>query len=871
MPDGNNNLNIQYPPSRPIKIRSRNKRRILRYLAERSSTVSEVANATGIRVPHASAEIRRLRNDTLLDSDMPSGSRGGRLYLTENGWEALKSDELAMASEAKTISMEERGYCILFRDGPNLLLGLTGLPDSPLLPIPDRPPEKLGGGGFSSGTEGVPWSWAVFTERSPRWVDLSTNEFKSAPPVYDREKIETFSESKSIIGIIRARLLDEERPIAIAPGEWFSTPDHRPKPPLPENSMHRGSWTLANCHEMSPDIRPSSTIVAVVSEKLPRTMLLKAAKSGSLIIADLTGFESNSDRLPLESLDHWISIAHPRLSEAERNRRCQALKDRISGTRRARTEDSTWRRFRQDWGNSEFSSSSNNPRLLDTRGLGKAASESLTRWALSNDENPPLVIDVPDNISKDLANSITSNSNVRMVLIGRNLEPFSGMDSLRIDHLRPLPWMVLSTKEGREVPIRIVDPILHSPDTHQIPLLKEKDSYIANELEALVSSIDDKEYQSMVRSAISQYPEGNEDWANRMEARYPVAAWIASPPRSRWPRWQRLSSRLNPEWLIILDFDHLPLEGLSEIADVAPQPVLDVFSVEFTRLLRTDQNTALKSRPTIDPRNATPGSSWVASQLLANSAWLPESFHDDLIEWSLGVWLAHPPINSINTMHGLMWLLSSNERVSEEKEISILKKILSKASNLPLDHDMRSWAILDRVTPKNIAPSFEEIKLILSNLPLEWWAHISSDLLETMLQDDKAFTWLVSKSISWPAAVLRPVGFESKFPFHRRLNYEGCGSKIRGLLSRRIRGKEDLPSEAEPLFDLLEALDALNENRPPKMGNTHSLVGWLAQPAEKWPEFSVKEISDGDTYVMESLLLKRTGFHQDLISKGTFD
>ena len=54
MPDVDNNLNIQYPPSRPIKIRSRNKRRILRYLAERSSTVSEVAIATGIRVPHLS-------------------------------------------------------------------------------------------------------------------------------------------------------------------------------------------------------------------------------------------------------------------------------------------------------------------------------------------------------------------------------------------------------------------------------------------------------------------------------------------------------------------------------------------------------------------------------------------------------------------------------------------------------------------------------------------------------------------------------------------------------------------------------------------------------------------------------------------------
>ena len=871
MPDDDNNLFIQNSSFHPTKIRSRNKRRILRYLAEKRSTVSEIANATGIRVPHASAEIRRLRNDSLLGSDMPSGSRGARLHLTENGWAALKSDELAMASEAKPMSMDGGQYCILFRDGPNLLLGMSEFPDSPLLPIPDRPPENQGGTGTSSGTEGVPWSWAVFAERSPRWVDLSTNEFKSSPPVYDRGKIETFSESKYIIGIIRARLLDEERPIAIAPGEWFSGPEHRPKPPLPELSMHRGTWTLGKCHVMSPDIRPSSTIAAVVSEKLPRTMLLKAAKSGSLIIADLGGFESISDKIPIESLDHWISIAHPRLSEAERTRRCQALKDRISSTRRVRTEDSTWRRFRQDWGDSEFSSSPNPPRLLDTRGLGKAASESLTRWALSNVDNPPLVIDIPKDVSKELASSVSSNPNVRLVLMEKKLDSFSGMSTILHDPIRPLPWMILSTGEGKKVPIRIVDPILHSPDTYELPISKQKDTHITNELETLVSAIEDKEYLSMARSAISQYPEGNEDWANRMEARYPIAAWIASPPRSRWPRWQRLSSRLNPEWLSILDFDHLPLEGLSEVADVAPQSVLDVFSVEFTRVLRTDQNTVLRSRPTIDPRNATRGSSWVASQLLANSPWLPESFYEDLINWSLEVWLANPPIKSIRTMQGLSWLLSYKKEVLENQEMDILNKVLSVAADLPIDHDMKSWATLDKVILKNTSPSFEEMKLILINLPLEWWSHISSYLLETMLQDDKAFAWLLSNRISWPAAVLRPLGSNSKFPFRGSIGYEGCSPELRGLLSRRLRGKEDITSEAEPLVDLLEALDALNENRPPKMGITHPLVGWLAQPIEKWPKFTVEEISRGDTHVMERLVLKLSGFHEDLTSKATFD
>ena len=99
----------------------------------------------------------------------------------------MKSDELAIASEAKAISIGREGYCILFRDGPNLLLGLLGSPDSPLLPIPDRPPEKQRWITPSSGIEGVPWSWAVFTERSPRWIDLTTNEFRFCSTYMRRE------------------------------------------------------------------------------------------------------------------------------------------------------------------------------------------------------------------------------------------------------------------------------------------------------------------------------------------------------------------------------------------------------------------------------------------------------------------------------------------------------------------------------------------------------------------------------------------------------------------------------------------------------------------------------------------------------------
>ncbi len=855
----------------PSKIRSRNKRRILGVLSEGRYTVGEIASATGIRVPHASAEIRRLRNVALVDSDMPAGSRGAKLHLTEAGWLAIKSDELALAAEALPISREEGNYCILFRDGPNLLLGLLARPSSPLIPIPERPPPRKVVSHFSSGTEGVAWSWAVLREKTPRWIDLLTNEYRTSPPVHDKGKIETFTESESIIGIVRAKLLDEEQPIAVAPGKWFSGPLHRPKPPLPEASMHRGQWILARCHELAPDIRPVSPVVAVASERLPRSMLLKASRQGSLIIADLSGFESDGEKYPIETLEHWVSVAHPRLSESERSKRCQELKDRVSGVRRARTEDSTWRKFRQDWGKSEFSSSDVLPRLLDTRGLGRAASESLIRWAISTPENLPMVIDIPKDSSKDLLNLVSSSGNLRMALVEKNLQTFSNLDTLIADPLRPLPWMSLRTIGGKEMPVRIVDPVLHSPDAHDVTITGNKNIHITTELESLVSTIKDQEYKSIVKSALSQFPEGNEDWANRMEARYPIASWIASTPRSRWPRWQRLSTRLDPEWLSILDFDFLPLEGLSQVADVAPQSVLDVFSTEFTRLLRSDQNSALRSRPTIDSMNASRGSSWVASQLLANSAWLPESLHDDLLDWALEVWLAYPPARSVETVQGLLWLISSRDDFTEEKTGKVLEKILSKSGDLPVGHDIRIWSVLNRLITKQEAPTIENIEQIINALPLEWWAHISSDILEWALEDDRIFPWLITRKISWPAAVLRPIGEKCEFPFKSELEYSGCGPKIRGLLSRRFRVREDIPKEAEPLIDLLDSLNAVNKNMPPKIGKTHSLVGWLAQPSDKWPNFTSSSMLNGDNNVAGRLLRGISGFHEGLLSNAVFE
>ena len=55
------------------RIRSSHRRRLLDRLTDGGTTVSILARDTGLRIPHASAELRRMRNDGLVASEQDAG------------------------------------------------------------------------------------------------------------------------------------------------------------------------------------------------------------------------------------------------------------------------------------------------------------------------------------------------------------------------------------------------------------------------------------------------------------------------------------------------------------------------------------------------------------------------------------------------------------------------------------------------------------------------------------------------------------------------------------------------------------------------------------------------------------------------------
>ena len=850
----------------PVRIRSKHRRRLLGRLTEGGATVSELANDVGLRVPHASAELKRLRNDGLVSSDQSEGSRGASMHLTQSGWEVIRSDELSRAMEATPLPSDSGMCCLLSRDGPNLLLGVLQPIQTPIIPIPTRPPVETGTSSASTGREGVPWTWGVFRERDPRWFDLSSmGPASNIPEPTDPENIDAYSTQPNILGIIRARLLDSERPIAIAPGQWFSEPSFLPPPPLPERNYHRGDWVLGACHPKSPEVRPRMPIAAVLSDRLPRTMILRTARLNSLVIADLGGLDIVGEEYPLGALAHWIERAHPRLDDAERERRLRSLVNRVSKGRGS-TDDSTWRRFRGDWGDAQFLEDSDSLRQLDIRGLGTAAAQALIKWALSDYDALPLTLEIDSQSPEDLVSAVASHPKLRLVLLDSDWPVFSGFDRLENDPIRPLPWLTLNTSSESILSIRLLDPIQSQPTTApDDSQLKSLDSLgIAAEL---LSYSEDEE--SVIMSAISQYPGGNEEWANQMEARYPVAAWIASPPRTRWPRWQRLRGRLDSDWLALLNLEDLPLERLSEVADEAPDSVLSEFSHKLEGILRSNPEKALRMRPASDPKNASRGDSWVAAQLLSNAPWLSGHLHSDLISWALEAWLCKPPIESMTALEGVSWLFATQRGQGDFRPI--VEGIQSVGLQCTEDHDLKIWARLARGMNDISRLSHDELRSILE-LPPGWWAPISPSILSTMLDDEDSISWILSNSVPWCATILRSEGEPCEAPGLDFYEHPGCNPELLSKLHRRLGGRsqnDELTKSADSILDLLDALDAAARGAAPHPGRTHLYSGWLAQPIGDWPIIETEKALIGDPYISERIILRKSGYRPELGSLGT--
>ena len=171
----------------PKKVRGRHRRILLLTLSEGSGTVSSIALKSGLRVPHVSVELKRMREDGLVNSTSISGTRGGMLSLTPKGFKMLEMDELSRIPLGHFNHIVDEQFQILDILGNYVLLMVTRKPSSPMIFLPTIDGRRV---------------LAETRERNPRYYHSDSFERIAMPLHSNPANIESWD--RSGFGLVRS-------------------------------------------------------------------------------------------------------------------------------------------------------------------------------------------------------------------------------------------------------------------------------------------------------------------------------------------------------------------------------------------------------------------------------------------------------------------------------------------------------------------------------------------------------------------------------------------------------------------------------------------------------------------------------------------
>ena len=878
----------------PKRIRGRYRRRVVDWLADGGGTVSQAAKAVGLRLPHASKEMKKLRLDGYVTSDLTVGHKGALQRLTATGRSYLENDEIARLIQFTSNGIPEDAIgCLLARDGQNLLFAYTKILESSMLAVPTQSIVlDSSSPNNSSGNEGVGVNscWITLRESQIRWYSLSTLERTGGPNRGELQfGISEWENSLEAVGIFRAKLLDMNNDFDLSVGDWFKEVKSDEFPSLPASLSSESGWSLGKPHPDSKPLRPNSPLVAQIDGRLVHGILLNSAFTDSFMICDSKLLGQSSVNIPISVLPYWIKRAHPRLSETELEKRLNFIlgelgfKTRLRKKARTNRQQSTWQRFGRDWGNKKWTDSFeiNEKSIIDTTNLNATSIMSLVEWFGDLIKNKPLVIQIPKGIilNANEQKQISSIDSLRLVITDRwsgpkpqlllvndeSQNPLSVsliLDSdiiLSIEIEQPSPMSELMLPEGWTIPNSIIELLNMSNDRDSTMILNKLELDNNWKINPLELDPDLIYYISCLL-----FPEGNETWANSIESRHPLFSWISSPNNSRWNRWQRIGESIPLDWLELLSPEFVPTESLPRISINSGNSRENPYVIEFSKRLQDNPDIALKFRNKIDTSSSAE-SSWIISLLLTQLNWLPPSFREDLASNAISKLVENPPLNFIGALESLMQLQNQSKLPDDWHLV-----FMERATSLDENHELRIWSELVNWITRKRKPSLEIMRNITAALPSRWWAPLAEQILITHLELNETRDWLENLDVCWTALILRPPGELHYCPGVSNYSHPGCSIN---LIEKLEFSTQILSIEGENLGllhikDLFDTLFCVMNNSPPKPGRAHRYLGWLGQPLSSWPVIDESELLGGNRYAASRLSSKLSGFHHDLMSSS---
>ncbi|MAV95189.1 MAG: hypothetical protein CMA31_05835 [Euryarchaeota archaeon] len=833
---------------KPRRIRGLHRRRVLFALSRSDLTVAQISRQTGLRMPHVSAELKRLRNEGMVSSTADPGTRGSSIYLTHRGREAIMLDEAHRVQSCKPIPPSSNAVCMVSRDRDQLLLASTLPFDQASIAVPDRPLPITD----SSGNEGVIWILAEVENKIRRWINPHTGKLCAAPSASgDPNKIESFSEVNRPLCIFHARIIESGRPISITPGTWFT-----PRFDLaihPFSSYSEYSIRLGTIHPNSTPVFSPEILVVDIEGRMGKSLISRITPDEFVTIGRIQDNKNHQSVFPLEVLDNWIRLAHPRTNPSELRRRTQALKDRILFRRRSRVPEETLRRFRLDWGDSLFEIKEINDIRLNTSNLGVRARHSLIEWAIQTNAQIPMRVEIEEDLPEYLIHDCMRHLDRGIIQIDPSVN-IPGVARLSADSTRPLPWTRYSDPAGLSSPVRIDDGKRNRFPTTQIDEIGPIQSKLEVQLDSSESS------DPIILESISEMLGQNEDWANSIEAEHPEASLIATPPGLRWHRWKRIGDRVHIKWLAMIRLEDMPEYEVHELMNQTTPDLQTAYSEQFSQIISENPNFAFDVRPMTPAEFSSRGSSWVASRLLTFANHLSRDMIEDLKSWAIPAWLQNPPEISVDTLSAAM-KVQGLENLDE-----FFNEVHKSAIGHP-NSDLSTWSRFVRITQGRgrLTPSFSS--LVIQHLPMEWYAPLSEQLLLNIIKMEDWWNQPKLSSIPWAALILRPKGEYHSLPGTEGLEHPGQSNDLLRRLEDAIQSEMGLEALEDlqliHISDLLMALEKASSGSPPVDGKSHKMVGWLAQPFDKWPDMAHIETMQGNSMVMARLLIGRSRYAID--------
>ena len=832
------------------RIRSNYQRRVLNWLLDGGGTVSDIALALALQMPHASLALRQLRErDDVLREDQ-TGIRGALHFITEQGRLRLELDALARLKDAPLNAPSRADGILLGHDGQHVLLGYVKPLLSELIYLPQQGVQTTrASGNDSNGNRGG--SWAVVRTDSTRWYDLATLKPTAAPPTMDLGTLTEWSTRSPSICVVHAKLIDATAQWSMAPGSWFETGKNLEATDL---ALSYGKHTLGHTIGNKVTIRPPMSTHGHLSSKVGRKMALEALSDQALVFEHIR--QSSGERtLPLEALWYWLRKKHPRLANDKLENKFQDLCRYLIGKGSTPPSIAIQRALLSDFGKANWTLGEvlSNINFSGTTSEGASA---LIEWYLA-DTDRECVVEWEHQVeaNRTLLEELLASQRCRLLVTSSGEPQKLAHSAASLRTAGELGVVALYLGRGKTFSVKLQESNRESRTAavhERIPttaaeMLKAK-SEEAYEHETFTTTSSSLEQRATIWHALSLYPRGDERWANQVETSFPLASWIGTPESERSSRWIRLRNVLPIGWADLLPIDACESSTLIRAMPVASlswaNRALDKVRQRFTHNIQS----VLNYEAYLEEEQLKP---WMSAAVLLTSQHLPDEFQP-MIERSCELWLQEP--HAVTQV--LEALFPQGSPLNDRNQVC-MQMCLNEASNQPRSSMLHVWGAAVGMIEHNEPMPPDSLRTLMGTLPTAWWSVWAGDWLLIQLSSSSGRRWLRDQDIAWPALIARPPGERSGLPGLPIQHPEGMLALEDVLQIHLVEDGVGKPS----LLDVHDMLATVRRQEPVHYGRTHPLVGWLARPVEAWPRIGLEALRQGNEEV-GALLYARSFAHR---------